>query len=91
MKGIKPKYDTLAPLRDRIKSILEKEDALTIKNLDIDGHALHREADIPYGPEMGVVLDQLLETVMDDPELNRREKLLTIARSFYEEYILNKR
>lgn len=91
MKGIKPKYDTIAPLRDRIRSILEKEDALTIKDLDIDGHALHREADIPYGPEMGVVLDQLLETVMDDPELNRREKLLTIARSFYEEYILNKR
>ncbi len=88
MQGIKPRHDTLAPLRDRIRFILEKEDALTIKDLDIDGHALHREADIPYGPDMGVVLDQLLEAVMDDPELNKREKLLTIARSFYKEYLL---
>ena len=32
------------------------------------------------GPEVGRILDTLLERVLDDPALNERERLLALAR-----------
>jgi hypothetical protein len=45
------------------------------------------EAEIPRGPVLGRVLDLLLEAVLDDPEMNEREKLLRLARNIYRERI----
>lgn len=45
------------------------------------------EAGIPPGPGMGVVLDALLEAVLDDPSLNTKPRLLTIARRYYQERV----
>ena len=87
MQGIRPRFDTLGPLRGRISSILAADDALSLRDLAVNGHMLHDEADIPYGPDMGVVLEQLLETVIDDPGLNTKKKLLSIARNFYSRHI----
>ena len=42
------------------------------------------ELDLPPGPELGRVLDHLLERVLDEPEHNNRETLLTWARSYLE-------
>lgn len=73
--------------RERIKRVLEEDSALTVRDLAVDGNDLMREAGIPKGPELGRVLDHLLETVIDDPEQNSREQLLEIAASFYRRYI----
>jgi tRNA nucleotidyltransferase/poly(A) polymerase len=77
--------------RDRIRAVLDEEHAFTVRDLAVDGHVLMQEAGIPKGPELGQVLDHLLETVIDDPEQNTKEKLLTIARSFYSTYLLRDR
>jgi len=87
MHGIYPRRDTLIPLRDRIKTVLSQKDALSIKDLAVDGNMLAQEAGIPKGPDMGVVLEHLLETVMDDPSLNTKKNLLALARRFYETYM----
>jgi hypothetical protein len=39
-------------------------------------------AGVPPGPAIGRVLDRLLALVLDDPALNRRERLLARAREF---------
>ena len=36
---------------------------------------------------MGIVLQELLDTVLDDPSQNTRERLLNIALSYYKERI----
>ena len=87
MHGLRPRRDSLTPLRDRINSVLSQENALSIRDLAVNGHILSEEAGIPKGPEMGVVLEHLLETVMDDPSMNTKEKLLALARSFYATYL----
>ncbi|MDZ7793453.1 MAG: hypothetical protein U5P10_07080 [Spirochaetia bacterium] len=87
MHGIYPRRDTLTPLRDRIQAVLSQKDALSIKDLAVDGNILAQEAGIPKGPDMGVVLEHLLETVMDDPSLNTKKNLLALARRFYETYM----
>jgi hypothetical protein len=42
-------------------------------------------AGIPSGKEIGRILNELLEAVLEDPALNEKEKLLTIARNFVKE------
>ena len=55
--------------------ILERGDCYTLKMLKVTGADLIA-AGVKPGPRMGEILEQLLEEVMEDPELNRREELL---------------
>lgn len=76
----------LESLAQRINRVVNEESALSVKDLAVSGNDLASWG-IPRGPEMGVVLRELLETVLDDPEQNSRERLETIARRFYGERI----
>ncbi len=73
----------LEELAERIDDILARETAFTVTDLAVNGNDLHEEAGVPRGPEMGTVLRFLLETVLDDPSLNKKDKLLPIAENFY--------
>ncbi len=66
-------------LRTRINSELERNSALTLKDLKITGDDLIKLG-IEKGPSIGKILNQLLEMVIDNPELNEKEKLSSIAR-----------
>jgi poly(A) polymerase/tRNA nucleotidyltransferase (CCA-adding enzyme) len=76
--------------RGRISTVLEEDNAFTARDLAVNGYDLMQEAGIPKGPLLGKVIDHLLETVIDDPGQNTKEKLLRIARSFYDEYLSEK-
>ena len=41
------------------------------------------ELGIAPGPEVGRVIDALFERVIDEPELNTRERLLPLAREIH--------
>ncbi len=56
-------------------------DLLRSSRLEIDGTDLQHELGLRPGPQIGRVLDRLMETVLDDPALNRREVLLELART----------
>ena len=77
----------LTELERRIDGVIEKDEALSVTDLDIDGNILAEEGGIPKGPIMGTILSHLLETVLDDPSLNTKDKLLEIAKNFYEQQI----
>jgi putative nucleotidyltransferase with HDIG domain len=68
----------LAPLIDRVDRVLAQGRAFSLKNLAVSGTDL-MAAGIKSGRTMGIILKELLESVLDDPELNTREKLLEIA------------
>lgn len=67
----------------RIADVLSKSDVLTLKDLAVNGNDLSAHG-IPKGPEMGIVFQELLDTVLDDPGQNTKDRLLEIARKFYE-------
>ncbi|MGQ0607762.1 MAG: CCA tRNA nucleotidyltransferase [Chloroflexota bacterium] len=70
-----------AELERRIGAELAASPDLLRRNrLAIDGNDLRHELGIGPGPRMGQILDALLEAVLDDPSLNRRERLLERAR-----------
>jgi tRNA nucleotidyltransferase (CCA-adding enzyme) len=68
----------LTELSDRVKKVLAQEHAFTLKDLAVSGNDL-MAIGIESGKTMGIILKELLETVLDDPAQNTREKLLEIA------------
>jgi tRNA nucleotidyltransferase/poly(A) polymerase len=76
--GNEPAPESLLPLMERVERILSSREALSLKDLAVSGDDL-KAAGIRPGKTMGIILRELLETVIDDPELNSRERLLEIA------------
>jgi len=73
----------IGKLRRRMERVIEEENAITVKDLDIDGHVLMNEFSITPGPVIGKILNHLLELVLDEPEINERDILLEKAREYY--------
>lgn len=71
-------------LRDRVETELASEQALKIEDLQIDGGDVMRELGLPEGKRVGEVLRELFERVLDEPELNTRERLIEILREGYQ-------
>ena len=71
----------LEELGGRIEAVTRREDALRIGDLDIDGRTVMEHLGLGPGPEVGQVLGRLLEAVIENPELNRRETLLALLET----------
>ena len=76
--------ENLIEFNERINRVLDEKCVLTLKNLAVNGKDL-MEAGIPSGKELGRILNGLLETVLEDPAQNEKEKLLKIARNLAEQ------
>jgi tRNA nucleotidyltransferase/poly(A) polymerase len=83
--GLEPPADFLLPLAERVDKVFAKRDALSLKNLAVSGKDLIA-AGVKPGKHMGIILNELLETVLDDPAQNTREKLLEIAGKINKRY-----
>lgn len=70
----------LEEMRARIDRILEEDSALSEADLAVDGNDVMRELGLGPGKEVGAALRELLELVLDNPELNTRETLLAKLR-----------
>lgn len=71
----------LAELNARVTRIIEAQEALTVRDLAVDGTDVMRELGLRPGPAVGRILDQLLEEVLEEPSLNERERLLARIRA----------
>ena len=69
----------LLELKDRVNAELEKKTALSLKSLAVNGRDL-MNIGIPAGKELGRILNELLDCVVEDPAMNDREKLLETAK-----------
>ena len=69
----------LQELDERVKKELEKKTALSLKSLAVNGRDL-MAAGIPAGKELGRILNELLDCVLEDPEMNEKERLLETAK-----------
>ncbi|MCK4906178.1 MAG: HD domain-containing protein, partial [Spirochaetes bacterium] len=72
---------SLARLKKRIDAVIEAENAITVKDLKINGYDIMEVFSIKPGRIIGDILDALLEEILDDPEKNERDTLLSIAKA----------
>jgi poly(A) polymerase/tRNA nucleotidyltransferase (CCA-adding enzyme) len=69
---------SVLPLLDRIEDLRSKDQAFGLKDLAINGNDL-LALGWPRGPLLGKALAELMEAVLDDPDLNTRDRLSEIA------------
>ncbi|MBN1225583.1 MAG: HD domain-containing protein [Deltaproteobacteria bacterium] len=62
--------------KEKIDALVEKCPPLNISDLKINGNDVINLLSIKPGPEVGRILQNLLEAVIEAPELNERDKLM---------------
>lgn len=73
----------LLEFKERIDKEEAQKTALDLKSLAVNGKDLMQNG-IPAGKILGQILNELFETVLDDPAQNTKETLLNIAKNLYE-------
>jgi hypothetical protein len=68
-------------LRDRMKVQLERVSAFNVRELALSGNDIMKTLGLPPGPEVGKVLNRLFDLVLENPDINTRERLLRIVEA----------
>ena len=68
----------LNELKDRIARVEAEKSARSLKDLAVNGKDL-MNIGIPAGKQLGRILNELFQCVLDDPAMNERKKLLLVA------------
>lgn len=69
-------------LKSLYKEVLEKKECVSLKSLAINGSDLIAQGRKP-GKEIGIILQELLELVIENPECNEKEYLLKRAAEIH--------
>lgn len=77
-------FDIVYELREKAAKIISEQQPLNIKDLAIDGTDLINIG-IPKGKTIGIILNNLLDAVIENPHLNNRSILLNQALNTYSE------
>ena len=83
------KLQKLAYIKEIYNGILNRQECLTLKDLAVTGSDLIALG-IPAGKGIGVLLKELLEIVLEEPERNTREELLSICKERIQNSSLDK-
>jgi tRNA nucleotidyltransferase (CCA-adding enzyme) len=73
-------------LKKRIDHVIEAENAFSVRDLDINGNVIMEELKLKPGPIIGIILNELLELVLDNPEINERGKLISQSHEILERH-----
>jgi len=72
-----------------IRAEIDRKPPFGYKDLAINGHDIMTMFAMEPGPMIGQVLEHLMEAVLDDPSLNTRKALESLAREFYQRSSVN--
>lgn len=71
------KLQRLQAVKEIYEQVLENKECFSLKDMAVSGNDLIA-AGVAPGKEIGIILRKLLEIVIDDPECNRKEYLLSL-------------
>ena len=78
----KADFTFLNEFEERIKKELDNRNALTLKDLKINGNDIKSLFGV-QGKTIGNVLSYLLEETIEDPSLNEKDKLIYLAKKYF--------
>ncbi len=73
------KLAALEALKEHYTTVMEQQQCLSLKDLKLTGKDLI-DMGMKPGKDMGAMLQMLLERVLEEPELNERDKLMELVR-----------
>jgi len=65
-------------IKSRVERILNEKQPLSIKDLKISGSDL-MDLGVGQGKQIGIILNELMEIILENPELNRKDSLIEIV------------
>ncbi len=74
--------DILNKFRKRIDSIIQADNALKVTDLKINGFDIMEHFKLKPSKIIGIMLEHLLQLVLDNPDLNKKEELLRLGGEF---------
>ena len=77
--GRQRKLDYIYEIRELYEQIVREQQCVSLRTLAVNGKDLIRMGMKP-GKEIGEMLNFLLEKVLDEPDYNKKEYLMTLAR-----------
>lgn len=81
IKGSAPAFDlsSVERLKEEVQVILNEKQPLTVKDLKINGYDL---IDLGFKPgkQIGEILNDLLEMILENPSLNEKNGLINIVK-----------
>ncbi len=83
----KESNENLKSFIKRITEMLNKENVYSIKDLKITGKNIIEKLNLKPGPVVGVILEYLLSSILEDPVLNEYNKLLELSVKLYNQRI----
>lgn len=78
-RPVEDELDALVRLKARVSAVQAQGVALGVRELAIDGSDVLQRLGLSPGPVIGKILAELLQRVLDEPELNTREALLQLV------------
>jgi hypothetical protein len=66
-------------------------DPISVKQLKVNGDILMRELELKPGPKIGAILEVLLAKVIEEPSLNKKSRLLKLAKTLSKQNLENLR
>lgn len=81
MKYMKTKLENQRKIGQIYQVIVQKNEPLTLKDLNIDGCDL-KNLGVSEGEKIRLTLDFLMDKVLDNPFLNEKQTLINMAKSF---------
>jgi putative nucleotidyltransferase with HDIG domain len=75
----------LALFAQRVTAMRKEGRAFTVAKLAVNGNDIMQRLGIAPGPRVGIILHELLESVLEDPGVNNRDKLFEIAEKLLRE------
>ncbi len=78
LQEVPPKQEGV--YRELVALASDESSPIDLRRLAIDGRDVMEELKLPPGPQVGRILERLLDKVMETPELNNRQDLLALLR-----------
>lgn len=78
------KLEKLQTVKEIYETVIKQQQCVSLKTLAVTGRDLMEQTDMVPGKELGEMLKELLELVVEEPSLNEKEVLLSKARELLE-------
>lgn len=84
VKATASNYDIsgILEIKSKVEKILNEKEPLTVKDLKINGNDLIKLG-VPQGKEIGITLKELMDLVLENPNLNQKESLIKIVEDMF--------
>jgi len=76
------RLDYVDMMKEKVEKLLHDKSVIGISDLKIEGNDIKEYLNIKSGPKVGEILEDIWDEVLEDPTLNKRDKLIMLIKKY---------